>query len=62
MNYNDLAKQNRLKAIREQKGITQHALAVACFQTTCEISRYERGRRMPSYSVLRRIVRFLGVF
>ncbi len=61
MTYNDLAKQNKLKAIREQKGVTQHALAIVSFQTTCEISRYECGKRMPSYPVLRRMARFLGV-
>lgn len=61
MNYNDVAKQNNLKKIRKQKGVTQHTLAVICSQTASDISRYERGKCMPGYIVLRRIVRFLEV-
>lgn len=59
--YNELARTNNLKKIREQKGMTQGALAMVCRQSGTEISRYERGICMPSYVVLLSIATFLDV-
>lgn len=59
--YYEFAKTNRLRQIRESKGVTQRSLALACSQTASKISCYERGLIMPRYDVIRAISRFLDV-
>ena len=57
----NIALNNRIKQIREERGITQRELAWVCFQNEAEIRRYEKGKRFPNYPVLRRMARFMEV-
>jgi transcriptional regulator with XRE-family HTH domain len=51
----------RIKAIRESKGITQQDLAAACNFEKANLSRIEAGRTNPTISTLYKISQGLGV-
>lgn len=51
----------RLKELREQKGITQAQLSEATELTVSAISKWERGRRGPSAFALFKLSRYFGV-
>jgi transcriptional regulator with XRE-family HTH domain len=51
----------RLKELREQKGLTQEALAEKIGVSRGYLSRLEMGRHDPSLSLLRRLARALMV-
>lgn len=51
----------RIRTVRQAKGMSQEELAQAVGLTKAAISRYEAGKRSPSYSQLRRIADTLGV-
>lgn len=51
----------RIKAVREEKGITQAQLASQATITPAAISQIESGDRVPSTPVLRRIASVLNV-
>ena len=61
MNYQEIAKTNNLKKLREERGISQQMLGTACFRSASKISLYESGKKMPRYDVLRAISNFLCV-
>lgn len=52
---------DRLKAIREDKGITQKHLAEVLSITISTISHYENGTREPSIEILIQMAEVLGV-
>ena len=51
----------RLRQIREQKGMTQEALARASGVSRAYLSRLEMGRHDPPLSRLRKLAKALGV-
>ena len=61
MKHQDLIKQNNLRQLREAKKISRSMLAMACTSDVSQIRKYEQGKCMPNYWVLRKIARFLGV-
>ncbi len=50
-----------LRRYREHEGLSQQALARACFVHRTEISLLERGEREPRLSTIVRLARGLGV-
>lgn len=52
---------NRLKAIREERGMTLEELAQQLQTTKQVLSRYENGQRVPKVSAAARIAKALGV-
>ena len=51
----------RLQEIRTDAGLTQSGLARALITSQSAISQMERGEREPSFQMLRRLARALGV-
>ncbi|MBR5287275.1 MAG: helix-turn-helix transcriptional regulator [Clostridia bacterium] len=51
----------RLQALRKQKGLTQEELAQALFVSRTAISKWESGRGYPSIDSLKAIAEFFGV-
>lgn len=51
---------NRIKTARQKKGMSQEELAQAIGATKAAVSRYEAGKRRPSYDQLQRIAAALG--
>jgi len=51
----------RLREIREQRGMSQHELGQLCRMGINQISRYETGRHEPSATNLIKIARILDV-
>lgn len=51
----------RIKAARQKAGMSQEELAQAIGSTKSAVSRYEAGKRQPSYDQLQRIAAALGV-
>ncbi len=52
---------DRLREVREKKGLTQRQLAIRCEVTEFQISRYETGKTEPSLSNLAVLAGQLGV-
>lgn len=52
---------DRLRAIREQKNLSQGDIEHRCGLLRCYISRVENGHTVPSVETLEKIVRALGV-
>lgn len=52
---------NRIKAARQEKGISQEELAQVIGATKSAVSRYEAGKRQPRYDQLQRIATALEV-
>jgi DNA-binding XRE family transcriptional regulator len=59
-NKTNMAANNRLKAARVLKGITQLQLAEMVGLKEIEVSRFETGRRTPSQETKQRIATVLG--
>lgn len=57
----DKAAAKRIRAVREQKGLTQAQLAAQATITPAAICQIEAGDRMPSTPILRRIASVLNV-
>lgn len=51
----------RLRAIRTERGLSQHKLSTLTGMRDSEISRYERGRRDPQLTTILRLARGLDV-
>lgn len=51
----------RLRAVRQERGISRHDLAFRTGMLETEIGRYERGRREPRLTTILRLARGLGV-
>lgn len=51
----------RLRAIRAERGLSQHKLSTLTGMRDSEISRYERGLRDPQLTTLLRLAHGLGV-
>lgn len=52
---------SRIKEIREQKGITQKEVCEKAKCTIASLSRYESGKRNPTFESVERIANALGV-
>ena len=52
---------DKLKALREAKGITRAALAQAVGISVASLSEYERGKACPGLILARRLAQTLGV-
>ena|SRR5579859_8096233 len=52
---------NRMRAVREQKGLTQRELGQLCQMDVTQISRYERGASDPTMHTLKTIANQPGV-
>jgi transcriptional regulator with XRE-family HTH domain len=57
----DIGFGNRLKGIREEKGIKREDIADKVGTSPAIIGRYERGERTPSVDIARKIAAALGV-
>ena len=53
--------EERLKAIREEKGISQYKLSKLSGVTQAHISNYERGERKAGLAILQKVCPVLGV-
>ena len=51
----------RLKELRDIKGVTQKAVAIAISQSPNNYARYERGEREPDFNTLRKLSKYFGV-
>ena len=51
----------RLRMLRERRGISRRVLSELCGLSKNMISRYERGERSPSLSDAVKLARFFGV-
>lgn len=51
----------RLKMLREEKGVTQKEVAAAIGVTPSAYANYEQGTREPSIQILINICRYFGV-
>ncbi|MGN0993898.1 MAG: helix-turn-helix domain-containing protein, partial [Butyricicoccus sp.] len=51
----------KLQALRKQRGLTQEALAEALFVSRTAISKWESGRGYPSIASLKEISRYFGI-
>ena len=51
----------RIRALREETGLTQEAVAWACDIPKAHLSRIERGERLPSLPVVFALAKELGV-
>lgn len=51
----------KLKLLREEKGLTQEELAEALFVSRTAISKWESGRGCPSIDSLKAIAKYFGV-
>ena len=50
-----------LKKVREAKGLSQKEVALSCKMDTAQYSRIEGGKTDPSFSLVMRIAKALGV-
>lgn len=52
---------DRIRMLRERRGLSQQALAVLCEVNASQVHRWERGRNEPSVESLRALARALDV-
>lgn len=51
----------RLRAVRSERGVSRHDLAIRADMLETEVGRYERGGREPRLTTILRLARGLGV-